>query len=81
MNDQTRRRRPSTGAVITIACIALSTVAPFAAFADPPTAKTPRTLESRVSVADLDLSTAKGVRKAHKRLKRTAENLCRQLGE
>ena len=81
MNAQTRARRPSSSAVIAIACIALSAVAPLAALADPPTAAAPDTLESRVSLADLDLSTAKGVRAAHKRLKSTAEHLCHQLGD
>lgn len=75
------RLRPSSSAVIATACIALSAVAPLPALADPPTAPAPHTLESRVSLADLDLSTAKGVRAAHKRLRGKAEHLCRQLGD
>lgn len=81
MNAQTRLRRPSSGAVIATAYIAFSAVAPLAAFADPPTAPAPHTLESKVSLADLDLSNAKGVRAAHKRLRGKAEHLCRQLGD
>jgi UrcA family protein len=78
MNAQTRLR-PSSSAVIATACIALSAVAPLAALADPPTAPAPHTLESKVSLTDLDLSTAKGVHAAHKRLRGKAEHLCRQL--
>jgi UrcA family protein len=80
MNAQTRLR-PSSSALIATACIALSAVAPLPALADPPTAPAPHTLESKVSLADLDLSTAKGVRAAHKRLRAKAEHLCRQLGD
>ena len=80
MNAETGRRR-SSSAVIATACIAFSAVAPLAAFADPPSAPAPQTLESKVSLADLDLSTAKGVRAAHKRLRGKAEHLCRQLGD
>jgi UrcA family protein len=36
-------------------------------------------LESKVSLADLDLSIPEGVRAAHKRLRGKAEFLCRQL--
>ena len=79
MNAQTSLSRPSTRAVIATACIVLWAVAPLAAFADPPIAPATRTLESKVSLADLDLSTAKGVRGAHKRLTTTGEHLCRQL--
>jgi UrcA family protein len=79
MNAQTSLYCPSTRAVIATACVALSAVAPLAAFADAPTAPATHTLESKVSLADLDLSTAKGVRAAHKRLTRMAEHLCRQL--
>lgn len=79
MNAQTHLRCPSSTAAIAATCIALSAVAPLAAFADPPTAPPSLTLESRVLLADLDLSTAKGVRAAHKRLERKAEHLCHQL--
>jgi UrcA family protein len=81
MNAQTHRRRPSSRVVIATACIALTAVAPPAAFADPPSAPAPHTLESRVSLADLDLSTSEGVRVAHKRLRAKAEHLCRQLDD
>ena len=81
MNAQTPLRHPSSKAVFTTACIALTAVAPLAAFADPPTAAPPRTLESKVSVSDLDLSMSEGVRAAHKRLRQKAEYLCRQLGD
>jgi UrcA family protein len=80
MNAPTRLR-PSSSAVIATACIALSAVAPVPAVAGPPTAPAPHTLESKVSLADLDLSTAEGVRAAHKRLRAKAEHLCRQLGD
>jgi len=79
MNAQTHLRCPSSRAVIAATCISLSAVAPLAAFADPPTAPPTLTLESKVSLADLDLSTAKGVRAAHKRLEHKAQHLCRQL--
>ena len=64
MNAQTSLYCPSTRAVIATACVAFSAVAPLAAFADAPTAPATHTLESKVSLADLDLSTAKGVRAA-----------------
>jgi UrcA family protein len=79
LNAQTRIRRPSSITLLGIAYIALSAVAPPIAGADPPAARTTRTLESRVSLADLDLSTPEGVRAAHKRLSRKAEYSCRQL--
>jgi UrcA family protein len=78
MNAQTSLRRPSSSAILAAACIALSAVAPLAVYADPPTVHA-ATLESTVSLSDLDLSTSEGVRAAHKRLKRKAEHLCRQL--
>jgi len=78
MNAQTRLLRPSARTLIAIPCIVLSGVASLIAFADPP-AQTPHTLESKVSLSDLDLATPEGVRVAHKRLKRKAEFLCRQL--
>jgi UrcA family protein len=62
-----------------IACLGLCAVASLAAAADPPRASTPHTLATKVSVADLDLSTAQGMRTAHKRLKAKTEHLCRQL--
>ena len=73
--------RPSLRAVVAAACIGLPAIAPLVAFADPPTAEPPRTLESKVSLSDLDLSTPEGVRAAHKRLRQKAEYLCRQLGD
>ena len=78
MNAQARLRRPSSSAVIAAAYVAFA-VAPLVALADPPAAGTPRNLESKVSLSDLDLSTPEGVRAAHKRLSRKAEYLCRQL--
>lgn len=78
MNAQ-RRLHPSLRAIVATACIGLSAIAPLVAFADAPTAAPPRTLESRVSLSDLDLSTPEGVRAAHKRLRQKAEYLCRQL--
>ena len=80
MNAQ-RRLRPSLHAVVAAACIGLPAIAPLVAFADPPTAAPPRTLDSKVSLSDLDLSTPEGVRAAHKRLRQKAEYLCRQLGD
>ena len=81
MNAQTPLRRLPSKAVFNTACIALAAVAPLAAFADPPIARTSHILESKVSLSDLDLSTPEGVRAAHKRLERKAEYLCRQLGD
>src|SRR6516164_4552104 len=80
MNAQ-KPLRPSLRAVIATGCIGLSAITPLVAFADPPTAAPPRTLDSKVSLSDLDLSTPEGVRAAHKRLERKAEYLCRQLGD
>jgi UrcA family protein len=77
MNAQTRLR-PSLRAVIATVCIGLSAIAPPVAFADPASARTP-TLESKVSLSDLNLSTPQGVRAAHRRLRAKAEHLCRQL--
>src|SRR5262249_3996989 len=79
MNAQTRLLRSRLSAVLVAGCITLLTVVPLAALADPPVAPASRTLESKVSLADLDLSTAAGVRAAHKRLKSKAESLCHQL--
>ena len=81
MNAQTPLRRLPSKAVVNTACIALAAVAPLAAFADPPIARTPHILESKVSLSDLNLSTPEGVRAAHKRLRQKAEYLCRQLGD
>ena len=79
MNPQTRPGRPRLSAVLAGACAALFAVAPLTALADPPTAPATHTLESKVSLADLDLSTPEGVRAARKRLRGKAEYLCRQL--
>ena len=79
MNAQTPLRRLPSKAVFNTACIALAAVAPLAAFADPPIARTSHILESKVSLSDLDLSTPEGVRAAHKRLRHKAEHLCHQL--
>jgi UrcA family protein len=79
MHPQTRPDRPRVSVALTGACIALLAVAPLTAPADPPTAPAPHTLESRVSLADLDLSTPEGARAAHKRLRKMAESLCRRL--
>jgi UrcA family protein len=79
MNPQTRLGRPGLSAVLAGACVALLAVVPLAALADPPTALATHILESRVSVADLDLSTPEGARASHKRLRVKAESLCRQL--
>jgi UrcA family protein len=81
MNVQSSLRRPSSRAVLAAVCIALSAVAPLVAYADSPAATPPRTLESKVSLSDLDLSTPEGVRAAHKRLRQKAAYLCRQLGD
>jgi len=81
MNAQTPPRCLRLRAVLARACVALCAAAPLATLADPPTAPAPHTLESKVSLADLDLSTPKGVRAAHKRLERKAEYLCRRLGD
>jgi len=79
MNAQTPLRRLSSKAVFKTACIALAAGAPLAAFADPPIARTPHILESKVALTDLNLSTPEGVRAAHKRLRHKAEHLCHQL--
>jgi len=79
MNFRARLRRPSSHAFTVTAYVALTAIAPLVVFADPPAAPAPRILESAVSLSDLDLSTAEGVRAAHRRLNRKAENLCRQL--
>lgn len=79
MNVQTHLRRRSSNAIIVTGYVALTAIAPLVVFADPPGARTPHTLESAVSLSDLDLSTAEGVRAAHKRLNSKAEHLCRQL--
>ena len=79
MNAETGLRRAPLSAVVAIACIGVAAVVPLAAFADPPSAPNSQTLESTVSLADLDLSTPDGVRAAQKRLKGKAECLCRQL--
>jgi UrcA family protein len=81
MNAQARLYGPSSTEVIATTCIALSAVAPLAALADPPIAPTSHTLESRVSLADLDLSTPEGIHAAHERLRGKAEHLCRQLAD
>ena len=81
MNPQTRPGRPGLSAVLAGACVALFALTPPTALADPPAAPASQTLESKVSLADLDLSTAAGVRAAHKRLARKAEHLCRQLSD
>jgi UrcA family protein len=69
--------RATSNAVIAAACVVLSAVAPRVAFANPPGARP--SLESQVSLTDLDLATPEGVALAHKRLKRKAAYLCRQL--
>ena len=81
MNGQIRLRRLSLSGTIATVCIVFSLVPPRAAGADPPSPAAAHALQSKVSLADLDLSTEKGMRAAHKRLKRTAEHLCRQLGD
>jgi UrcA family protein len=78
MNARTRFPRRSSTTISAAACIIFSAAAPLAAFADPPAPQTP-TLQSSVSLSDVDLSTPEGVHAAHKRLKRKAEHLCRQL--
>ena len=78
MNTQTGLRGPSSMLIAT-AYIVFSAVAPVVAFADPQAAQAPHTLESKVSLSDLDLSTQEGLRAAHKRLRGKAEYLCHQL--
>jgi UrcA family protein len=80
MRAQRRLRRSST-TVVAAGCVAFSAVLSSMAFADPPTLPASSTVESRVSLAGLDLSTEEGVRVARRRLKATAEHLCRQLGD
>jgi UrcA family protein len=79
MNAQTTLRPAPSYAVIATACMVLSAVAPLVAFAEPPVARASSTLESRVALSDLDLTTPEGIALAHKRLERKAEYLCRQL--
>lgn len=81
MNAQARRHGALSSAVIATTCIALSAVASLPALADPPIAPTPHTLESRVSLANLDLSNPEGIHAARERLRGKAEHLCRQLGD
>jgi UrcA family protein len=77
MNAQKASRPATSNAVIAAVCMVLSALAPLVASADPPRART--SLESQISLSDLDLATPEGVALAHKRLKRKAANLCRQL--
>ncbi|MBV8497163.1 MAG: UrcA family protein, partial [Gammaproteobacteria bacterium] len=79
MDTQTSLHRPRLSAALAGACITLAAFAPLAALADPPSAPAPRTLESKVSLADLDLTTPEGFRAAQERLTRKAEYLCHQL--
>src|SRR5579863_10002512 len=79
MNVQTTLRPAASNAVLAAACIILSVVAPLVAVADPTAERTGSTRESHVSLSDLDLATPEGVARAHKRLQRRAEYLCRQL--
>ena len=52
------------------------------AVADPPVAASPgETRVAKVSLADLDLSTAQGVRAARERVTAAAQRLCWQLGD
>jgi len=78
MNAHTSLRRRSLTTVVATVCIVFSIVAAAAASADSPAPRTP-TLEATVLLSDLDLSTPAGVRAAHKRLRKKAESLCRQL--
>jgi|HubBroStandDraft_6_1064221.scaffolds.fasta_scaffold151310_4 UrcA family protein len=78
MNRNAFLRRAKCGVMMAPLSSALLAVTPVEAFADPPTLQTP-TLESTVSLSDLDLSTPFGTRTAHKRLQARAESLCRQL--
>jgi len=63
------------------ALIAFCAIAPVAAMADPNAAATPLTRTVSVSIADLDLSTAEGVRTARDRLHETARRLCSQVAD
>ena len=74
-----RSGHPGVSPALAGAYAALFAVTPLAALGDPLTVPAPHTLESKVSLADLDLSTPQGNRAAHKRLRKTAESLCRQL--
>ena len=75
MTPDTSPGRACLSAVLAGVSVALSAALPVIARADPP----PRALESKVSLADLDLSTAAGVRAAHRRVRAKAEHLCHQL--
>lgn len=80
MNTQIPLRRFAPSAVSASACIALVLATPLTARADPPVPPS-ATLQSRTSLSDLDLATRQGMRAAEKRLRKKAENLCRQLGD
>ena len=79
MNAHTCPRKSRFCAMTAAAWFALCAAAPLVAVAAPPTAPAPGFLEAKVSLADLDLSTAEGVRAAHKRLRAKAESMCREL--
>ena len=79
MHPDTSPGRAWLGAVVAGACAAMFAIVPAEVLANPPSAPAPRALESKVSLADLDLSTAAGVREAHRRVRAKAEHLCHQL--
>jgi UrcA family protein len=84
MNTETHLLRRSISPPTSIraaALAALFTLAPVAAFADPPPVPAPDTRVAKVSLAGLDLSTPEGARAARDRLKIVAERLCLELGD
>jgi UrcA family protein len=83
MNTETYlpRRFSSQIAVRSVALTALLAVAPLAAMAQSEVAASTRTLTSKVSVADLDLSTSAGMDAARDRLHQTARGLCSQVAD
>ena len=61
--------------------LVLSAMVPAAALADVAATSTPETLVAQVSLRDLDLSTAEGMRAARARLLERAKRLCAQLAD
>jgi len=79
MNTKTLRWRSLELAVPTGALIGLCVVAPITAMADGQPRLAPETLSAKVSLADIDRSTAEGQRVAYERLQKAARRLCKDL--
>jgi UrcA family protein len=79
MNAEITLRPAPSYVLIAAAWVVFSAMAPLVASAEPPATPATPTLEARVALSDLDLTTPEGVALAHKRLERKAEYLCRQF--